>query len=63
MSDLEKSKNQLLSEIFESKRIENYLRAEVSELWEYIRKVQALPFFNTWLKIATKINVKKTSKW
>ena len=59
MSDLEKSKNQLLSEIFESKRIENYLRAEVSELWEYIKKVQALPFFNTWLKFATKVNVRK----
>jgi len=62
MSDLEKSNNQLLSEIFESKRIENYLRAEVSELWEYIRKVQALPFFDTWLKIATKVNVKKSQK-
>lgn len=61
MSDLEKSKNQLISEIFESKRIENYLREEVSELWEYIKEVQALPFFNTWLKIATKFNLKKRS--
>lgn len=58
MQDSEKSRNQLVAEIFELKRIENFLRAEVSELWDYVNKLEVLPFFRFWVKIATKLNYK-----
>ena len=45
----------LQSRLFEAKRIENYLRSEVSDLWEYINTITKLPFFKIFVKVSTKI--------
>ena len=62
MNDFEKTNNQLISENVELKRIEKYLRAEVLELWQHINKLKALPFYNLWIKIASKFDVKPNFK-
>ncbi len=60
MDDEDKSLNELKSELFEARRIEAYLRSEVKELWNHIKNLEALPFYNIWLKIANKIKRKKS---
>lgn len=56
MNDSDKSKNQLISENIELKRIEQFLRAEVAELWAHIKKIESLPFYTFWLKMASKLD-------
>jgi len=49
------SESVLQARLFEAKRIENYLRSEVSDLWEYINTINKLPFFKIFVKVSTKI--------
>lgn len=55
MKDIDKSKNQLISEYLELKRIEAFLRSEVQELWTHIKKIESLPFFKAWVFFASKL--------
>jgi glycosyltransferase involved in cell wall biosynthesis len=55
MREVEKSKNQLISENLELKRIEAFLRSEVKELWAHIKRTESLPFFKLWLFLASKL--------
>jgi glycosyltransferase involved in cell wall biosynthesis len=54
------SLNELKSELFEARRIEEYLRSEVKELWSHIKNLESLPLYKIWLKIANKIKREKS---
>lgn len=62
MNESEKSRNQLLSENLELKRIEKFLRAEVAELWSHIKRIESLPFYKLWIKIASRFKFEKPTK-
>lgn len=56
MNDFEKTQNELISENLELKRIKQFLRAEVDELWSHIKHIESLPFYKLWIKVASKLN-------
>jgi glycosyltransferase involved in cell wall biosynthesis len=62
MEDSIKTKSQLMSENSELRRIEQYLRAEVAELWSHIKNIESMPFYNLWIKIASKLTYRKKTK-
>ena len=55
INDKSQNDSVLQAKLFEAKRIENYLRAEVSDLWEYINSIIELPFFKLFVKVSTKM--------
>jgi glycosyltransferase involved in cell wall biosynthesis len=60
MEEFQKSKNQLLSENLELRRIEAFLRAEVKELWTHIKNVESLPLYKLWIFLASRLpNIRK----
>jgi glycosyltransferase involved in cell wall biosynthesis len=55
MAEEFEKKNQisdLKARLFEKERIEEYLRAEVKELWKVIKVVQDFPLYSTYVRIA-----------
>ena len=54
----------LQAELQEAKRIENYLRAEVTDLWIHINGLNNLPFFKSYIRISSKVQklIRKNKK-
>jgi glycosyltransferase involved in cell wall biosynthesis len=67
MAEEFENKNQisdLKARLFEKERIEEYLRAEVKELWKVIRVVQDFPLYSIYVRVANLYSkvVKKSKK-
>jgi glycosyltransferase involved in cell wall biosynthesis len=56
--------SELKARLFEKERIEEYLRAEVKELWKVIRVVQDFPLYSIYVRVANLYSkvVKKSKK-